>query len=176
TVEFALKDGVPYAIDFTNPAPDFDVNSLTPHYFDWIVHTMADFAISEALKGRQEPTDYAWGQLIGGAAAPMNAAPAAPITPVAAASAAPEQPAAPAAAADQNDALIDINGIGPVFEQRLNAAGVRSFAQLAGMAPERVHEIIGVTRLPVDAEAWIAEAPSSPPIRPPPKAKRNKKR
>ena len=28
TVEFAVEDGVPYAIDFMNPAPDADVNSV----------------------------------------------------------------------------------------------------------------------------------------------------
>ncbi|WP_254151072.1 ATP-grasp domain-containing protein [Candidatus Chloroploca mongolica] len=67
TVEFALKDGVPYAIDFTNPAPDFDVNSLTPHYFDWVVKKMADFTIDLALKGRAMPSDYAWGRLIAAA-------------------------------------------------------------------------------------------------------------
>jgi hypothetical protein len=33
SVEWAVKDGVPYAIDFMNPAPDMDLNSLTPHYF-----------------------------------------------------------------------------------------------------------------------------------------------
>ncbi|MFN2138723.1 MAG: RimK family alpha-L-glutamate ligase, partial [Candidatus Promineifilaceae bacterium] len=35
TVEFAIQDGIPYAIDFMNPAPDMDINSLTPVYFDW---------------------------------------------------------------------------------------------------------------------------------------------
>ena len=38
SVEFAVRDGVPYAIDFMNPAPDMDINSLTPHYFEWAVH------------------------------------------------------------------------------------------------------------------------------------------
>jgi len=37
SIEFAVKDGVPYAIDFMNPAPDFDINSLTAEYFDWVV-------------------------------------------------------------------------------------------------------------------------------------------
>lgn len=48
TVEFAVKDGVPYAIDFMNPAPDMDVNSLTPAYFDWVVQEMAALAITLA--------------------------------------------------------------------------------------------------------------------------------
>jgi hypothetical protein len=45
SIEWAIKDEVPYAIDFMNPAPDMDVNSLTPHYFDWAVKRMADMAI-----------------------------------------------------------------------------------------------------------------------------------
>jgi hypothetical protein len=45
TVEFAVRDGVPYAIDFMNPAPDMDINSLTPTYFEWVVEHMADMAI-----------------------------------------------------------------------------------------------------------------------------------
>jgi hypothetical protein len=45
SLEFAVRDGVPYAIDFMNPAPDMDVNSLTPHYFEWTVKAMADMVI-----------------------------------------------------------------------------------------------------------------------------------
>ena len=52
TVEFAVKDGVPYAIDFMNPAPDMDIHSLTPSYFEWVVEHMADLAIKLALAPR----------------------------------------------------------------------------------------------------------------------------
>jgi hypothetical protein len=45
TVEFAIKDGIPYAIDFMNPAPDMDVNSLGKKNFDWMVTHMADMTI-----------------------------------------------------------------------------------------------------------------------------------
>jgi hypothetical protein len=45
SLEFAVRDGIPYAIDFMNPAPDMDVNSLTPHYFEWAVQKMADMTI-----------------------------------------------------------------------------------------------------------------------------------
>ena len=45
SLEFAVRDGIPYAIDFMNPAPDMDINSLTPHYFDWAVQGMADLVI-----------------------------------------------------------------------------------------------------------------------------------
>jgi len=41
------------------------------------------------------------------------------------------------------DDLTRIDGIGPVFAQRLNAAGIRTFAQLAALTPEQVADIIG---------------------------------
>ena len=55
SIEFAIRDGVPYAIDFMNPAPDFDINSLTPKYFSWAVKTMADTCIERALAPRRAP-------------------------------------------------------------------------------------------------------------------------
>ncbi len=57
TVEWAISDGIPYAIDFMNPAPDMDINSLTPFYFDWVVTHMADLAIELAKKPRPQLTD-----------------------------------------------------------------------------------------------------------------------
>ena len=45
SLEFAVRDGIPYAIDFMNPAPDMDISSLTPHYFDWVLKGMADLVI-----------------------------------------------------------------------------------------------------------------------------------
>ncbi len=53
TCEFAIKDGVPYAIDFTNPAPDFEITSLTDYYFPFAVQKMADLCIDLALGKRQ---------------------------------------------------------------------------------------------------------------------------
>lgn len=52
SMEFAIRDGIPYAIDFMNPAPDMDVNSLTPEYFGWAVETMADMAVRLATEAR----------------------------------------------------------------------------------------------------------------------------
>lgn len=51
SLEFAVRDGVPYAIDFMNPAPDMDVNSLTPHYFEWTIKHMTDMVIRLAKGG-----------------------------------------------------------------------------------------------------------------------------
>ena len=39
TVELALRDGVPYAIDFCNPAPDAEITSVGQENFDWVVET-----------------------------------------------------------------------------------------------------------------------------------------
>jgi hypothetical protein len=49
TVEFAVEDGVPYAIDFMNPAPDADVHSVGQANFDWIVKEVAHLAVKKAL-------------------------------------------------------------------------------------------------------------------------------
>jgi glutathione synthase/RimK-type ligase-like ATP-grasp enzyme len=51
TVELAIKDGVPYAIDFMNSAPDFDVTSLGEGHFRWVVEKMADLVIDLATRG-----------------------------------------------------------------------------------------------------------------------------
>ncbi|HEU4628981.1 MAG TPA: hypothetical protein VFS08_04525 [Gemmatimonadaceae bacterium] len=65
SLEFAVKDGVPYAIDFMNPAPDMDVYSLTPHYFEWAVRTMAAMAICLATAERRPPEMRRGGFLVG---------------------------------------------------------------------------------------------------------------
>ncbi|MEZ6195558.1 MAG: hypothetical protein R3F20_07500 [Planctomycetota bacterium] len=56
TVEFAIRDGIPYAIDFMNSAPDLDRSSLTPPQFDWAVKAMADLLIDRAHTPRQDGT------------------------------------------------------------------------------------------------------------------------
>ena len=55
SVEFAVRGDVPYAIDFMNPAPDMDINSLTKPFFDWTVKHMADMAIRMAKEPRKSP-------------------------------------------------------------------------------------------------------------------------
>ncbi|MDE1161092.1 MAG: hypothetical protein PW792_03990 [Acidobacteriaceae bacterium] len=51
TVEFGVEDGVPYAIDFMNPAPDADRDSVGEKNFEWIVEKMARLAIRKAVEG-----------------------------------------------------------------------------------------------------------------------------
>jgi hypothetical protein len=63
SVEYAIKDGVPYAIDFMNPAPDMDIYSLTPTYFEWAVTHMADMAIRFAQHPRKQAVEAKWSAL-----------------------------------------------------------------------------------------------------------------
>lgn len=63
TVEWAVRDGTPYLIDFMNPAPDMDINSLTPEYFEWAVSGMADLVIDRALNPRPQLTELRWNGL-----------------------------------------------------------------------------------------------------------------
>ena len=49
TVELAVRDGIPYAIDFCNPAPDAERTSVGEDNFDWVVETSANYAIERAL-------------------------------------------------------------------------------------------------------------------------------
>jgi hypothetical protein len=63
TAEWAIKDGIPYAIDFMNPAPDMDINSLTPAYFDWVVNKMADLVIDRALNPKPQLKELRWSKL-----------------------------------------------------------------------------------------------------------------
>jgi hypothetical protein len=65
TVEFAIKDGVPYAIDFLNPAPDFERDRITQFYFDIVVEKMARLVIDRAVNGDLSRTWPQWPSMIG---------------------------------------------------------------------------------------------------------------
>lgn len=64
TVEFAVRDGIPYAIDFCNPAPDADVNSVGQENFEWVVETSAKFAIERAKKHKPGKDNLTWGTFV----------------------------------------------------------------------------------------------------------------
>jgi hypothetical protein len=59
TVEFAIKDGVPYAIDFMNPAPDAELASVGEFYHKWIVNSVADLIFKRMAQPQQRPR-YRW--------------------------------------------------------------------------------------------------------------------
>ncbi len=64
TVELAIRDGVPYAIDFGNPAPDADVRSVGADNFEWVVENAANMAIERAKKYKKGAMNLTWGKFI----------------------------------------------------------------------------------------------------------------
>jgi Glutathione synthase/Ribosomal protein S6 modification enzyme (glutaminyl transferase) len=63
TVEFAIKDGIPYAIDFMNPAPDAELASVGEYNHNWIVDSMTDFILKK-LEGGFETPEYRWSSML----------------------------------------------------------------------------------------------------------------
>lgn len=64
TVELAIRDGIPYAIDFCNPAPDADLKSVGQENFDWVVETAANFAIEKAQAQVDGADNLTWGEYV----------------------------------------------------------------------------------------------------------------
>ena len=64
TVEFAVRDGIPYAIDFCNPAPDAEVTSVGQENFDWVVETSAQYAIERARAHKDGQDNLTWGEYV----------------------------------------------------------------------------------------------------------------
>jgi len=64
TVELAVKDGIPYAIDFCNPAPDAERASVGEDNFNWVVETAAVYAIERALDSKEGLDNLTWGEYI----------------------------------------------------------------------------------------------------------------
>ena len=63
TVEFAIKDGIPYAIDFMNPAPDAELASVGEFYHKWISDTVTDLVFKRLSEAREAPR-YRWDALL----------------------------------------------------------------------------------------------------------------
>jgi hypothetical protein len=64
TVEFAVRDGIPYAIDFCNPAPDADRNSVGEENFAWIIEHAAKLAIEKAKEYVPGKPNITWGTFV----------------------------------------------------------------------------------------------------------------
>ena len=64
TVELAVRDGIPYAIDFCNPAPDAERTSVGEENFEWVVDTAATYAIEKALQYQPGRNNLTWGNYI----------------------------------------------------------------------------------------------------------------
>ena len=66
TVEFAVEDGVPYAIDFMNPAPDAEVTSVGPENFEWAVNNVAEMLVKKALSDEKPCEEMRWAAFLEG--------------------------------------------------------------------------------------------------------------
>jgi len=64
TVELAVRDGIPYAIDFCNPAPDAERNSVGDDNFQWVIDTAANYAIERAMTHEEGQDNLTWGEFI----------------------------------------------------------------------------------------------------------------
>lgn len=64
TVEFGVQNGIPYAIDFCNPAPDADLASVGADNFEWVVENAAIMAIERAKIHREGQNNLTWGTFV----------------------------------------------------------------------------------------------------------------
>ena len=62
-----MEDGIPYAIDFMNPAPDADVHSVGEKNFKWIVDKVANLAVEKAKLAGAPPKGLTWSSFLMGA-------------------------------------------------------------------------------------------------------------
>ncbi len=70
----------------------------------------------------------------------------------------PPEPAEDAASEVPEDDLTAIQGIGAATQKRLNAAGIKSYAQLAYADPEDVRRALNAQRQNAKVERWISRA------------------
>ncbi len=73
TLEFAVRDRVPYAIDFLNPAPDAAVESVGEENFRWVVEHAAKWLIDRVCADAEPVADYRWQRFLAGGEAPAPA-------------------------------------------------------------------------------------------------------
>ena len=64
TVELAVRNGIPYAIDFCNPAPDAERTSVGEENFEWVVETAARYAIEKAQASDGPGDNLTWGEYV----------------------------------------------------------------------------------------------------------------
>jgi len=74
TVEFGVSGGVPYAIDFCNPAPDADRKSVGDANFAWVIDTAARLLVRKAQEHQEGRNNLTWGTYVRDAAAPGDTA------------------------------------------------------------------------------------------------------
>jgi predicted flap endonuclease-1-like 5' DNA nuclease/glutathione synthase/RimK-type ligase-like ATP-grasp enzyme len=184
TVEFGVVDGVPYAIDFCNPAPDADIHSVGQKNFDWIVENAANFAIERALAHKDGQDNLTWGTFIKSAVGVGSMIPevkksskttktitTASTTPVkttttvvktsSKTTATTAKKAVSTEGVSAKDDLKKIEGVGPKIEELLNQAGITTFATLAKTATDKLKSILDAAgkRYQIhDPSTWAKQA------------------
>lgn len=63
-VEIAIRDGVPYAIDFCNPAPDASYESVGEANFEWVVENLANYVIERVMLHKEGEINLTWGKFV----------------------------------------------------------------------------------------------------------------
>ncbi len=166
TVEFGVMNGIPYAIDFCNPAPDADIHSVGQANFDWIVENAANFAIERALAHKDGSNNLTWGTFVKNAveglgadarnthlisdapnteAKPKSTAKPATKTAVPKAESKPKADVKAKAVkiiTSVKDDLKKIEGIGPKIEEILNTAGIISYADLSKSGMDELKSLL----------------------------------
>jgi predicted flap endonuclease-1-like 5' DNA nuclease len=175
TVEFGVMNGIPYAIDFCNPAPDADVKSVGQENFDWIVENAANYAIERALAHKEGGNNLTWGTFVRNAVNGLgaDAGMATPTDPeysggsktsvkkVTPAAKAEPKPKAEKAAVATKDDLKKIEGIGPKIEEILNAGGISSFSDLSKAKADKLKALLdaaGKRYQMHDPSTWAQQA------------------
>lgn len=167
TVELAVRDGIPYAIDFCNPAPDADINSVGEANFEWVVEHMASYAIERAQAQEFGKDNLTWGAFIRNAAAGATAATAAKPAPKTALKA--DNAAATVtllkhigtATAEERDDLKKIKGVGPKLEKTLNSIGIFTYEQVSKMTEKEyalVDDLIDAFKGRGKRDDWAGQA------------------
>ena len=63
TCEFAIKGGIPYAIDFMNPAPDAELESVGEFYHNWVTEAVTKLVFKRLSEPVVRPR-YRWDALL----------------------------------------------------------------------------------------------------------------
>lgn len=159
TVEFAIRDGIPIAIDFCNPAPDADIHSVGAENFEWVVETMATYAIERALDHKEGQDNLSWGSYIKSAACGHSLHSNNAASPVAKAEPTAKKKAVKETA--NSDDLTIIEGIGPKIADLLRNEGIDTFAKLAKTKAEKVKDVLvaaGSRYKMHDPTTWVKQA------------------
>ena len=188
TVEFAVRDGIPYAIDFCNPAPEVNINSVGAENFEWVVETAANYAIEQALEHKEGEINLTWGGFIQDSVASYTSElveealsrSVEPITkeketvPVdkkttiapTAAKAALLDNIGTATIEDKDD-LKALKGIGPKLESILNEIGIYTFEQVSKMTDTEynlVDSLLKAFRGRGKRDKWAEQAQAKLPV------------